>query len=84
MIALHGLTALVIGVIAFVGANDPGWRDVQRLVVVMMISLWAGGIALSAVAARNLVSNHWIRLAILAVGPLSGIAFLVAKSTFGL
>ena len=59
ILTIHGLVAGVVGVIAFVGANDPGWGDLQRLVIVMLIGLWAAGIVAMSVFAR-MVNNRWV------------------------
>ena len=82
ILALHALVAGVVGVIAFVGANDPGWGDLQRLVVVMLISLWAAGIVAMAVLAR-MVNNRWGRTLILLAGPFVGIAAVFGRTMLG-
>ena len=82
ILALHGLVAAGVGVAGFIGANDPDWGDVQRLVIVMLIGLWAGGIAIMAVLAR-LVSNPWGRAAVLLAGPFAGIALVFGRSMLG-
>ena len=52
IIALHGVVAAVFGIIGFLEADDPGWRDVQRLVIVMLVGLWVSGIVVVGVLAR--------------------------------
>ncbi|MCB1246744.1 MAG: hypothetical protein KDB69_05735 [Acidimicrobiia bacterium] len=48
--------AVVLGVIAFIDSNDPDWGGLVRLVVLMMLVLWLGAIALTAVIAWYLQS----------------------------
>jgi hypothetical protein len=78
IVILHSATAAVLGTIAFVGANDPDWGSLQRTVIVMLATLWAGGIATTTLVAR-VIANRWVRFAVLAVGPLVGIAVLIAS-----
>ena len=82
ILALHGLAAAVIGVIAFAGANDPGWGDLQRLDIVMLIGLWVAGIIAMGFVVR-LVKNQWARAGILLGGPFIGVVFLLGASRLG-
>jgi hypothetical protein len=82
IIALHAVVAFGVGVIGFFQVDDPGFRDLQRLVILMMIGLWAAGIVATAVIAR-LIANQWARAAVLLVGPFVGIVLLVATSAIG-
>lgn len=79
VIALHCVAAGVVGVVGFASATDPGWRDLQRLLILMLIGLWVGGIVAMAVIAR-LVNNKWGRAAILLAGPFLGIVLLVGST----
>ena len=72
----------MFGIIGFLEADDPGWRDVQRLVIVMLVGLWVSGIVVVGVFAR-LVGNQVVRAALLLAGPLLGIALLIGASTIG-
>ena len=82
IIALHAVFACGVGVVGFLQANDPGFGDLQRLVILMMIGLWAAGIVAMAVIAR-LIANQWVRIAVLLVGPFVGIVLIVANSAIG-
>jgi hypothetical protein len=79
ILTLHGLTAAVVGVIAVFSVNGPEFGGLQRIVIVMMIGLWAGGIMVMAVIAR-LFSREWVRVAILVAGPFIGIVFVVGTA----
>lgn len=81
ILALHALGAAVTGIIGFIEV-DPDWAAVQRIVIVMMVGLWAGGIVVMAAIARR-VSRQWARAAILLAGPFIGLGVLVASSTLG-
>jgi hypothetical protein len=81
ILALHLLGALVTGIAGFVDV-DPDWAGLQRVVVVMIIGLWLGGIVIMAVIAGR-VASQWARAAILLAGPFIGIAVLVVSSTMG-
>lgn len=83
ILGLHGAVAGVIGVVGFLQANDPDWGGLQRLAIVMLIGLWAGGIVAMAAIAR-LVSNQWARAAILFAGPFLGIAAVIGRSMLAL
>lgn len=82
ILALHGLAAGIVGVIAFLGANDPDWGDLQRIVILMLIGLWVAGIVAMSFVVR-LVKSQWIRTAILLGGPFIGIVLLVGQSMLG-
>ena len=73
----HVLVAAAAGIVAFIGANDPEFGSLQRVVVVLLIGLWAGGILAMAVLAR-LIPNQWGRALLLVAGPFIGIVLLVA------
>lgn len=81
ILVLHGLVAAAFGVVGFVDV-DPDWAGLQRTLIVMLVGLWAGGIVATAVIAR-LVTNAWIRTAVLLAGPFAGIAVLVGSTVFG-
>lgn len=78
IVALHVLALVVVTVMGWIGANDPGWSDLQRLVLLMLAGVWAGGIALTAVLGR-LVDNKLGRIAVLLLGPLTGLMLLVGQ-----
>ncbi len=82
ILALHGLVAGVVGTVGILGANDPGWGDLQRLVVVMLIGLWVAGIVVVGLIAR-LFTNKWARAVILLAGPFTGIALVFGRSMLG-
>ncbi len=69
--------ALSVGVAAMLDANDPDWGDLQRVVVLMLMSIWLGGIVASVVLARIFDSKPG-RVAILVLLPFSGFAVLAA------
>ena len=83
ILALHVLVATVLGVISFASATDPGFGDLQRVVVVMLFALWIGGVALMGVIARYAISSVWGRVALLVFGPFIGIALLMGRSQIG-
>jgi hypothetical protein len=78
ILALHVVALVVVTVTGWIGANDPGWSDLQRIVLLMLAGVWAGGIALTAVLAR-LVNNKVGRLAVLLVGPLAGLLLIIGQ-----
>lgn len=80
ILGLHGLAALTFGVIGFFDVTE-GWESLQRILIFMMVSLWVGGIALMGYLAR-LISNTWIRKAVLLGGPFIGIVLLVVRAQF--
>jgi len=82
ILAIHGLVAAVVGIIGFIGANDPGFGDLQRIVIVMLVGLWAMGIVAIGLAAR-LIANQWARVAVLLVGPFAGILLVFGRSMLG-
>ena len=82
ILATHGAVAALFGISGFISANDPGFGDLQRVVVMMLTGLWGGGIVAMAVIAQ-LITNRWGRYALLLVGPLVGIVVLVGISRFG-
>ncbi len=79
ILTLHGLTAAVVGVIALFSVTDPEFGGLQRIVIVMMIGMWAGGILVMAAIAR-LFSRESVRVAILLAGPFIGIVFLIGSA----
>jgi hypothetical protein len=82
ILAVHGLVAGVVGVVAFVGANDPDWGGLQRLVIVMVIGLWAAGIVAVGLVAR-LITHRWARALVLVAGPFIGILLVFGGSMLG-
>lgn len=78
ILALHLLALVVVTVSGLIGANDPGWAALQRIVILMLAGIWAGGIALISVLSR-LVDNQYARWAILLVGPLVGLVLIVVS-----
>lgn len=80
ILGLHGLAALVFSVVGFVQSNDPGWADLQRILVLFMFALWAGGIVLMAVIARYVLTRTWSRNVLLLAGPFVGLAILIGRS----
>ena len=82
ILATHAVAAAFFGISGFISANDPGFGDLQRVVVMMLTGLWGGGIVAMAVIAQ-LITNRWGRYALLLVGPLVGIVVLVGISRFG-
>jgi hypothetical protein len=82
ILCLHGLVAAGVGIAAFVGANDPEFGDLQRIVVVMFIGLWIGGIIVFGATAR-LVANPWARAGVLLAGPFVGILVVFGRAMFG-
>ena len=77
ILVVHTALAAGIGVVGFLGADDPGWGDLQRVVVLMLVGLWGVGILASALVARP-IHNPWVRTAILLAGP-----FLPAVAVIG-
>ncbi|MDH3306892.1 MAG: hypothetical protein OEO77_05180 [Acidimicrobiia bacterium] len=82
ILAVHGLVAGIVGTVGFLGANDPGWGDLQRLVILMLIGLWMAGIVAMGLIAR-LFANKWARAMILLGGPVIGIAIVFGRSILG-
>lgn len=82
ILALHGLAAGVIGVVAFISANDPDFGDLQRIVIVMLVGLWGAGIVATGYVAR-MVRNAWGRAALLLAGPFIGILLVFGRSMLG-
>lgn len=81
ILALHGLTALVTGIVGFMQV-DPDWAGLQRIVTAMTVGAWVGGIAIMALIASR-VASRWARAAILLAGPFIGLGVLVAATTLG-
>lgn len=81
IVALHAIVAAALGIYGFFDV-DPDWAGLQRIAIMMMIGLWAGGIAASAIIAR-MVRAQWIRVLILLAVPFVGIAVLVAQTALG-
>lgn len=77
IIGVHVALALGVGFLALLDADDPGWGDLQRLLIFMMEGIWLGAIVGTAVVAR-LVSNPSGRIAILIVGPFTGFLVIMA------
>ena len=55
------------------------WEALQRIAVILMVALWFGGILAMFYLAR-IVSNPWLRMAILLGGPFIGIAAVVLQA----
>ncbi|NNF64888.1 MAG: hypothetical protein HKN07_11615 [Acidimicrobiia bacterium] len=83
ILALHGIVATVLGIISFASATDPGFGSLQRIVIVMLVGLWIGGVVLMGVIARYAISSVAGRIALLLVGPFIGIALLMGRSYLG-
>jgi hypothetical protein len=82
ILAVHGVFAAAFGVIGFLGADDPDWGDLQRLVVIMLVGVWVAGVAASAALAWR-VNHRGGRVALLLAGP--GIVFVLVfgRAIFG-
>ena len=78
ILALHGLGAVTVGVVGFFDVSE-GWEALQRIVVLMMVALWFGGIVAMGYLAQ-LIFNPWLRLTVLLAGPFIGIAALVIQA----
>ena len=83
ILAAHALIAGTFGSVGFFSASDPGWQDLQRLVIVMLVGLWIAGIAAMA-AVATFVHNPWARVALLLGGPFIGIALFFGRTMLGL
>ncbi len=83
ILALHGIVACVLGTAAFLGADDPEFGSLQRIVVVMIIGLWLGGIVLMGVITRYVIRSRWGRITLLLFGPFVGIALLIGSTHLG-
>jgi len=83
ILILHSVVAGGIGIVAFIGASDPDFGDLQRIVIVMLIGLWGLGIFAIGFFAR-LVSKVWARIVLLLAGPFIGIAFVFGRSMLGI
>lgn len=70
LIAGQVMLAFGFGVLGMIQATDPGWQDLQRLLIMMMVSVWLGAIVGTVLVAR-LVDSRVARFAILAVGPFA-------------
>jgi hypothetical protein len=78
ILVVHGLLAVCFGAIGFFSVGDPDWGDLQRIVVVMMVGLWLGGLAAVATVAR-FVRPRVVRASLLIFGPvLAVLGFLGA------
>jgi len=80
ILGLHGAAALAFTVVGLIQAHDPGWANLQRIVILFMFALWAGGIVLMGVIARVAMSNNLGRNVLLLAGPFIGLAALVMRS----
>ena len=78
ILGLHAVGAVILGVSGFFNVTE-GWETLQRIVVLMMVALWAGGILAMSYLAR-VIFNPWIRLSVLLAGPFIGIAALVVQA----
>lgn len=78
LLALHVLAVVVFVIYGWFTANDPGWATLQRIVILMMAGLWAGGIAFIGLISR-MIDNKWGRWAILLGGPFIGLAVLILQ-----
>lgn len=79
LIFLQGLLAVCLGVVGLIGANDPDWGDLQRVVVVMLTGLWLGGLAVMAILSRY-IRPQWARAALLLAGPPTALMLFVLAS----
>ncbi|MBT8202437.1 MAG: hypothetical protein KJO87_03935 [Acidimicrobiia bacterium] len=78
----HLVLAAGFGTYGFLNATDPGWSDLQRAVVLILVGLWLGGIALMAVLARR-IDHRLGRYALLLAGPFVGILLLIGQRFTG-
>jgi len=77
ILALHVVALVAVTVWGWIDV-DPDWSDLQRIVLLMLAGIWAGGIALTAILAR-LVNNKAGRFAVLLVGPLAGLLLIIGQ-----
>ncbi|MGA7282877.1 MAG: hypothetical protein WBZ40_13995 [Acidimicrobiia bacterium] len=82
LLGLHIVGAIVVGIFGFLGANDPEFADLQRIVIAMLIGLWGVGIVVMALIVR-LVSSQLGRVAILLGGPFIFILIFFGRSMLG-
>lgn len=82
ILTLHVLALVVFTVWGWISADDPGWSDLQRIVLLMLAGVWAGGIALIAVMSR-LVNNRWGRWAVMVAGPFAGLGLIILVQYLG-
>jgi hypothetical protein len=82
IIAGQVLFGVGFGVIGFADASDPGWQDLQRLLIAMMMGLWFAGVA-GAVVVGRLVSNRFGRAAVLLSLPFAGFVILIGWTLVG-
>ena len=82
IIVAHSLLAGVFTVIGLASANDPGFGDLARIVIIMLAGAWVVGIVATALLARRF-SNQALRYAILVLGPLTGIAVIIGQARMG-
>ncbi len=73
---IHLLIALAFGIAGLLGATDPGWGDLQRLVVVLFVGVWLFGVLVMGVLTR-FVDNQRARYLILLTGPVLAIVLVL-------
>ncbi len=78
VLGLHIAVAAAYGVFGILGANDPGWSGLQRLLVAMIVTVWGVGILSAWLLARRFESQT-VRLLVLAGAPFA-IIFVVFAS----
>jgi hypothetical protein len=82
LLGLHIVGAIVIGVMGFLGANDPEFGDLQRIVMAMLIGLWGVGILIVALIVR-VIPNQWGRVLVLLGGPFVLILLFFGRPMLG-
>lgn len=82
MLGLHLVSAIVLGAAGFLSATDPTWGDLQRTVVAFLAGLWIAGALVTGLIARYLLSSPAVRIVLLMIGPLLGIAALFVGARF--
>lgn len=76
VVAVQLVIALSFGILGMVEANDPDWGDLQRVFIVMLTSIWLGGVVVSVVLAR-LVAGKLARIAVLVAAPFAGFLLIM-------
>jgi hypothetical protein len=82
LLGLHVVGAIVVGIVGFLGANDPEFGDLQRIVLAMLVGLWAAGIVVMAFVVR-LIPTQWGRVIVLLGGPFIFALIFFGRYTLG-
>ncbi len=82
VIALQVTAGVAFGVYGMIDVSDPGWADLQRALILMMVGIWMGGVV-GAAALSRLVDNQIGRLAILVSIPFSGFVIIMIWAVVG-